>query len=452
MKIYIYYTLVAFGMLILFSSCGKFLEIEPKGKVILKTLTDYDLLLNSQSLTSSGEQLLNMMSDDADNPSVDPLARTTTVLSYLWANDLNPTINERPLVWGFHYSNIYAFSAVINGVERATTGSLQEKKKLKAEALVGRAFEYLYLVNLYSKPYNAATANTDLAVPFITTTDIMNKTPERATVSFIYGKIVEDINAAIPDLAINNNTNKFRASVNSAYSILARTYYYMNNFTEAARYADLALKETTTGLMDYNNVATKADIPYMVVNKQEIYARYGTNSSLAIFATVDFLKSFDKADLRLKLFYTKLGDFTFPVRGVSQFSPNGSVVSFGTSVSEMKLIIAEAAARAGNLQVALDQMNDVRKFRTATANYQAFQSTDKEIVLQRVLLERRFELAFKGIRWMDMRKLDAENRMPVVTRLNAKGDVIATLEKHSPKYVLKIPASVISFNPDMPQN
>jgi len=452
MKIYIYYTLVAFGMLILFSSCGKFLEIEPKGKVILKTLTDYDLLLNSQSLTSSGEQLLNMMSDDADNPSVDPLARTTTVLSYLWANDLNPTINERPLVWGFHYSNIYAFNAVINGVERATTGSLQEKKKLKAEALVGRAFEYLYLVNLYSKPYNAATANTDLAVPFITTTDIMNKTPERATVSFIYGKIVEDINAAIPDLAINNNTNKFRASVNSAYSILARTYYYMNNFTEAARYADLALKETTTGLMDYNNVATKADIPYMVVNKQEIYARYGTNSSLAIFATVDFLKSFDKADLRLKLFYTKLGDFTFPVRGVSQFSPNGSVVSFGTSVSEMKLIIAEAAARAGNLQVALDQMNDVRKFRTATANYQAFQSTDKEIVLQRVLLERRFELAFKGIRWMDMRKLDAENRMPVVTRLNAKGDVIATLEKHSPKYVLKIPASVISFNPDMPQN
>jgi len=439
-------------MLILFSSCGKFLEIEPKGKVILKTLTDYDLLLNSQSLTSSGEQLLNMMSDDADNPSVDPLARTTTVLSYLWANDLNPTINERPLVWGFHYSNIYAFNAVINGVERATTGSLQEKKKLKAEALVGRAFEYLYLVNLYSKPYNAATANTDLAVPFITTTDIMNKTPERATVSFIYGKIVEDINAAIPDLAINNNTNKFRASVNSAYSILARTYYYMNNFTEAARYADLALKETTTGLMDYNNVATKADIPYMVVNKQEIYARYGTNSSLAIFATVDFLKSFDKADLRLKLFYTKLGDFTFPVRGVSQFSPNGSVVSFGTSVSEMKLIIAEAAARAGNLQVALDQMNDVRKFRTATANYQAFQSTDKEIVLQRVLLERRFELAFKGIRWMDMRKLDAENRMPVVTRLNAKGDVIATLEKHSPKYVLKIPASVISFNPDMPQN
>lgn len=452
MKNNIYRILMACCALSLFASCGKFLEVEPKGKVILKTLTDYNLLLNSQSLTSSGEQLLNMMSDEADNPTIDPAAKTTTVFSYLWANDLNPTISERPLVWGFHYTNIYTFNATINGVEQATTGSLQEKKKLKAEALVGRAFEYLYLVNLYAKTYNASTANTDLAVPFITTTDIMSKTPERASVSFIYGKIIDDINTAIPDLPLNNNTNKFRGSVNAAYSILARTYYYMNNFTEAAKYAELALKETTTSLMDYNGVALKTDIPYMVINKQEIYARYGTNSSLAVPVSLDFLKSFDKADLRLNLFYTKLGDFTFPVRGVTQFSPSGSVVSFGTSVSEMKLIIAEAAARANNLQLALDQMNDIRKFRTAKASYQPFTSNDQETVLKRVLLERKFELAFKGIRWMDMRKLDAENRMPVVTRLNAKGEVITTLEPHSTKYILKIPASVINFNPDMPQN
>ncbi|WP_316817399.1 RagB/SusD family nutrient uptake outer membrane protein [Pedobacter nyackensis] len=452
MKTYIHYTLTALCSLSLFSSCGKFLEVEPKGKVILKTATDYDLLLNSQSLTSSGEQLLNVMSDDADNPSVDPLGRTTTILSYLWANELTPTINERPLVWGFHYTNIYTFNAVINGVEKATTGSAQEKKKLKAEALVGRAFEYLYLVNLYAKTYNPATANTDLAVPFITSNDITDKTPERATVSFIYGKIIGDINAALPDLPRNNNTNKFRGSVNAAYSILARAYYYMNNFADATKYAELALKETTTELMDYNTVTTKANIPQMVINKQEIYARYGTNSSSAVFATVDFLKLFDKADRRLNLFYTKLGDYTFPTRGVTQFSPNGGVVSFGTSVAEMKLIIAEAAARAGNLQPALDHMNDIRKFRTATASYQPFQSADKEIVLQRVLLERRFELAFKGMRWMDMRKLDAEDKMPVVTRLNVKGEVLATLEKHSSKYVLKIPAAVINFNPDMPQN
>ncbi|MDR6784325.1 tetratricopeptide (TPR) repeat protein [Pedobacter africanus] len=452
MKTRIYNTLLICSALILFTSCGKFLEVEPKGKVILKTITDYDLLLNSQNLTSSGEQLLNQMSDDLDIPTVDPFSRTTTVFSYLWANDLNPTASESPLIWGKHYANIYAFNAVINSVEQASTGTAQEKKKLKAEALVGRAFEYLYLVNLYAKTYNQETANTDLAVPFITSTDIMNKTPERSPVSFIYGKIIDDINAAIPELPANNNTNKFRGSVNAAYSILARTYYYMNNFTEAAKYADLALKEPGTSLMDYNPLASKADVPIMPINKQEIYARYGTNSASNVFPTVEFLKLFDKNDLRLKLYYTKLGDFTFPVRGVSQFSPNGSAVSFGTSVAEMKLIIAEAAARANNLQLALDQMNDIRKFRTATAAYQPFQSTDKEVVLQRVLLERRFEQAFKGMRWMDMRKLDAENKMPAVNRLNAKGEIITTLEPHSPKYVLKIPAAVLNFNPDMPQN
>ncbi|WEK19936.1 MAG: RagB/SusD family nutrient uptake outer membrane protein [Candidatus Pedobacter colombiensis] len=452
MKTNIYQTLIIACSLILFTSCGKFLEVEPRGRVLLKTFTDFDLLLNSQSLTSSAEQLLNVMTDDADDAAVNPTKIDTKTLSYLWANQLNPTINERPLVWGFHYANIYAYNAVINQVENATTGSTQDKNRLKAEALVGRAFEYLYLVNLYGKPYNQATASTDLAVPFITSTDIMEQTPERATVGFIYGKIIEDLNAALPNLNKNNNTNKFRAAANAAYSVLARTYYYMNNYTEAAKFANKALEESGTMLLDLNAFASKTAIPAMTINKQEIYARYGTNSTLTVPVALDFLKSFNKADLRLKLFYTNLGDFSFLVRSKTVFSPAGGVVSFGTSVSEMKLIIAEAAARANNLQLALDQMNDIRKFRTATASYQAFSSTDQETVLQRVLLERRFELAFKGIRWMDMRKLDAENRMPVVIRLSTTGEVITILEKHSPKYTLKIPASVIHFNPDMPQN
>lgn len=452
MKTYLYNTLLLCFSISLFSSCGKFLEVEPKGKVILKTITDYDLLLNGQGLTSSGDQLLNNLSDDIDIPTVDPMNRSTSTLSYLWSDDLNPTVNERPLMWGFHYINIYAYNAVINGVEKATTGDIQEKKRIKAEALVGRAFEYLYLVNLYAKTYNPASANTDLAVPFVTSTDLVEKTPNRATVKFMYDKIISDLTDAIPNLPANNNQNKFRGSVNAAYSILARAYYYMNNQTEAVKYAKLALQEAGTSLMDFNTVTTKAQIPNMVINKQEIYARYSTSPSSIVLPTLELLKLFTRDDLRLKLFYTKLGDYTFPIRGVSQFSPNGSALSFGTSISEMKLIIAEAAARANDLTTALANLNDIRKFRTETASYQAFSSNDQETVLSRVLRERRLELAFKGIRWMDMRKFDAEGRMPAVSRLNAKNDVIVTLEKNSPKYVLKIPASVLSFNPDMPNN
>lgn len=452
MKTYLYNTLLLCFSISLFSSCGKFLEVEPKGKVILKTITDYDLLLNGQGLTSSGDQLLNNLSDDIDIPTVDPMNRSTSTLSYLWSDDLNPTINERPLMWGFHYINIYAYNAVINGVEKATTGDIQEKKRIKAEALVGRAFEYLYLVNLYAKTYNPASANTDLAVPFVTSTDLVEKTPDRATVKFMYDKIISDITDAIPNLPANNNQNKFRGSVNAAYSILARAYYYMNNQTEAVKYAKLALQEAGTSLMDFNTVTAKAQIPNMVINKQEIYARYSTSPSSIVLPTLELLKLFTRDDLRLKLFYTKLGDYTFPIRGVSQFSPNGSALSFGTSISEMKLIIAEAAARANDLTTALANLNDIRKFRTETASYQAFASNDQETVLNRVLRERRLELAFKGIRWMDMRKLDTEGRMPAVSRLNAKNEVIVTLEKNSPKYVLKIPASVLSFNPDMPNN
>ena len=48
-------------------------------------------------------------------------------------------------------------------------GTNAEKMAIRAEALVHRADAYLALVNVYGKPYNAATATTDQGVPLLTT-------------------------------------------------------------------------------------------------------------------------------------------------------------------------------------------------------------------------------------------------------------------------------------------
>jgi hypothetical protein len=118
----------------------------------------------------------------------------------------------------------------------------------------------------------------------------------------------------------------------------------------------------------------------------------------------------------------------------------------------MRLIIAEAAARSGDLSAALQQLDALRKRRIATAAYQPFQSTDQEEILQKVLAERTFEFPFNGLRWFDMRRLDKENRMSEVKRYDAAGKVIATLPPHSTKYTLQIPIQTLYFNPDWPQN
>jgi hypothetical protein len=127
-------------------------------------------------------------------------------------------------------------------------------------------------------------------------------------------------------------------------------------------------------------------------------------------------------------------------------------VNTGTSVQEMKLIIAESAARSNDLSVALQQLDGIRKTRFATTSYVPYQSNVQEDVLQEILKERSHELPFCGLRWFDMRRLDKENRMGTVNRYDANGNIVATLPPHSDRYTIQIPFQVLSFNPGMQQN
>lgn len=445
-------------LLLSLNGCKKFLDTEPEGRLVLTKLEDYELLLNGPSLSLGDYRITDFMTDDVDD--VEDLITghsNPTIESriYLWADQFDLTTTESPVFWGAYYANIYAYNVVIQQVENASTGTLQEKQKLKAEAMMRRAFEYLCLINLYAKPYDPLTANSTPGVPYVTSTNVSDQTPPRSSVGVIYQKIIDDLINAIPNLADNNNGNKFRGSVNAAYSILARTYYYMNNYTEASKYATLTLSESGTGLLDYNSIKVQEELPLISISKQEIYARNSNSTNYGVNAIISqhLQRLLKNGDLRFRLFYRQTELTTFPSRGSTLFtSPIPGKISFGTSVPEMKLIIAEAAALDGNLSTALEQLNDIRKARTDTSDYTAFSSADVEIVLQQILTERRIELAFRGIRWTDMRKLDAANKMPEIIRQNFNGETITALKPHSIKYILKIPASILSFNPGMPQN
>ena len=57
--------------------------------------------------------------------------------------------------------------------------TLDKKRSLRAEALVGRAFEYLTLVNAYANHYDKNTAATDPGVPLMLDKEIKNSTLTR---------------------------------------------------------------------------------------------------------------------------------------------------------------------------------------------------------------------------------------------------------------------------------
>jgi starch-binding outer membrane protein, SusD/RagB family len=101
----------------------------------------------------------------------------------------------------------------------------------------------------------------------------------------------------------------------------------------------------------------------------------------------------------------------------------------------------------------MELINMLRKKRIKADAYADESAVTQEEAIEKVLAERRREMAFSGQRWMDMKRLDADDRMPEVKRLNFETMVEdATLPPHSDAYTFEIPSRVLLFNPQMTKN
>ena len=470
MKVLHQYMALLITCVLLCTGCEKYLDVQPKGKQLLVTASDYDQWLNSENLTYETNAFVTVRFTDLyDVYPFNLMSSSAADLEYRWAPQFNDAATT-PDIWSGFYASIYYYNTVINGIDDVKDASSQRKQSLKAEALLGRAFEYFYLVNLYGKPYNPATAAQDLAVPFVQSSDIVTDVPPRSTVQDMYNHIIADLKQAVTALPEDNVLNRFRGSVAAANSMLARTYFYMGDYVNAQKYAELALTAPSLGMIDYNSGITSPSAypnwPLLATRKDVIFARgAGNRSTVAtIPIPLSYYNSFASGDLRFYFIKDnrkptlspdpKRGTINYVMAypSLANNTGNGNNANIGPSVSEMKLIIAEAAARSGDITTALQQLDDVRKNRFDPTSYQKFISDDKVVVLNKVLDERTFELPFVGLRWLDMRRLNAEGKMPAVQRYDNTNTVFATLNPNDPRYVLQIPLNALRYNPNMPQN
>lgn len=282
--------IAAFGTSTLMS-CNKYLDVLPKGVQLLETTRDYDLWLNNIDVEYSTSSQINQLDDKKDLPTISASLNSAGEKIFTWQAQFSETVPGTAEIWQTCYRPIYLFNTVIGNIDRAT-GPEQERKRLKAEALLGRAYEYLLLVNLYAKVYNPATADKDLAVPFVTSVDITDPTPGRSTVQEIYGHIISDITAALPDLPRDNSINRFRGSLAGAHGTLARAYLYMSNFPKAAEHAQLALDNGPNAVVDYTIITDAKGIPVINKRPDAIYARLGKLKSLQRYSNFRFSQKF----------------------------------------------------------------------------------------------------------------------------------------------------------------
>ncbi|MCD0490389.1 RagB/SusD family nutrient uptake outer membrane protein [Pedobacter sp. MC2016-14] len=465
------FTLFITAAVLVFSGCKKFVDIKTQGNLVPGEIINYRYLLNNTSAFEYGPQISDMASDDVQlvDGSVQQIALVGDAYnywskSYTWQQGLFPfgTSYQGDNNWINLYNAITVSNIVINETPEAGDGTLAEKNALIAEGLVHRANAYLMLVNTYAKPYNASTSTADPGVPLVligTTTQSLVRNP----VQEVYNQIIGDLKRAIPSLPATQLYNTL-PSKPSAYGTLARTYLYMNDYTNAKLYADsVLLTRSTLNDLSTINATTISNTTYPVrrtdpeillskiafggISAYTPYALRLSDNLLTLLGTTDQRYTlFTTVPATISANYnTAGGRFFFKDRAM------GEARNIGPSVPEMMLIEAEYYARNNNRVLAMEWVNRLRIKRFKTADYVALTATSNDDALFKVIEERRREFFCRMTRWWDMRRLKDDARF-AQTYTRSFGGVNYTLNASSNGYVFPIAEYLISLNPEIAQN
>lgn len=461
------YILMLAGAVLLFS-CSDYLDVSPKGLVIPKTVEEYGLLLvggDSGPNSTDNSDVLHFSNDNFYLTSGE-IGNTNNILNtsfnlYSWSENryADPSVANR--AWNDGYRNIYVFNKIIeeiDGAKLAAGDTEESRKRIKAQAYYGRAYEYLFLVNTFSKQYKGSSAATDPGVPLVLKADVTQTLPSRGTVAIVYDQILSDMDIAIKSLPQTTDVQTL-PSIGTGYAFLARIYLYKNDYANAKKYAELALV-AKSDLSDYtssgftnSNVSGKTAEQYSTHYMLLPGNGFLSDDAVALFSLTG------ENDARLKKLFRK-----------DEVVQNGQVIGYrykmgardfnyqastSVSVPEMYLTLAECEARSGNQNAAILALNTLRAKRiTGNVALAAGDFVNQNALIKFALAERRREMFYTNTRLFDLKRENLEPAFAKTTLHIVQGSnpLSFNAEANSNKLVLPIPAQVLKFNPGMEQN
>ncbi|WP_211999870.1 RagB/SusD family nutrient uptake outer membrane protein [Chitinophaga sp. HK235] len=436
------YTAGLLAALTAFSSCKKYLDIVPVGKVIPTTVEDFRKELDAAYIITSGYDK-GLSSYRGDEIKINE-ARSGDVNqlqpNYFW--DENNGVNILTYDWRGKYQQIFYANHIIDAAPGAKEGTEEQKNQLIGEAYLLRAHTHFTLVNLYGKPYNEATAASDKAVPVITKVDL-EKTSPRNTVKEVYNQINADLEAGLALVNVDQyeTATSFRFTKLSGLALSARVYLYTHQWNKALEAAKAVL-DKKSALVDFNKTNTQPTLYNSVETLQAFEQPYNSVTTLTALVSDKLYASYNTTgDLRLKIFYGKDSKNNNTV--LKTANNNSYRQSF--RVAEMYLIAAEAAAQLNQPEQARNYLNQLKQYRLTPDFYQTevtrLASLSGNALLQEIYDERFRELSFEGHRWFDLRRT---TQPQIVHTIKSK---TVTLQAGDPRYTIRIPTDAIANNP-----
>lgn len=161
------------------------------------------------------------------------MSRNTWFGAYSNYNNIVLTSNDNDFMWEFFYKVINNANGIINTVPDTAPADVLV---FKYKSYTYRAIAYFYLLRIYQ---HTRAADTELAIP-IDFGDFVGQ--PKSTVGEVKQQILSDLTTAYNGLQSYTRASKEEVDASVVAAYLARYYLTYENWTEAEKYADIAMK------------------------------------------------------------------------------------------------------------------------------------------------------------------------------------------------------------------
>ncbi len=434
-----FFPVIMFSLLSVMVSCSDFLEIEPESQSVAVGNTSADSIyfhsaneVEAALAAAYGDfkneyyQLDYFVNGDAQSD--DAYAGGDNPANFQIDDyNIDATNSNVSRDWRYLYSTIGKTNTIINNLDGTIPGLTEERKKqIIGEASFIRAFMYFQAVQLWGdvplqltevKSISAAELDKIYSIIF----------PARSTQEEVYTQIIKDFETALANVNVTA-IHKGIATKGAVNAMLAKVYATRPNkdWNKVLSYCNDVIAGGYTLLPNYddlwNNSAENTAESIFEINYNG--GASDGNWGVKIFRGLDWkkfnlpsndlAKAFDaegdlvrkNASITFLDVSGKWSDAHWPqtkypfINKYRKFDEGSNQNYIFIRLADIILLKAEALNENGDMQGALQLVNQIRK-RAKLADATAAGKEEMKAVIAK---ERRLELAFEGHRWYDLKR------------------------------------------------
>ena len=431
---------------LLFTSCEKFLEIDPTGSEVvlagdaLKSESDIEELLNS-----AYDALLGVYGGTYQRSS-DLLGDDLTFKPGVTSNLVNIYNRFTTVYFTDHdtYSNSYISimraNTVLENIDGITMPE-NRRKEIKAECYFIRAICHFAIVRLFAQPYGYSSNNSHNGIVLKLNTNI--ELLARNSVEEVYQSIEEDLKVAEKDLSASN-TDFAVATTWSAKAFLAQMYFQKHDYENAFLKSndvilnsglslDNALYRRFLSANDTTNseiFTPSTEVLFKLASTSSRNKTAGTyfNDYKADAANIPNIRihpdvyqnviAVNPKDSRINLWY-KTFNLNQDNEYIACLKYNKSYKNIPLAfITEQKFIRAESALLkpVKDKGTAITDINDIRTRAFGNESENISSTISDDVLLSAIRKEKRLELICEGFRTQDLKRRGAGGEANLMVR------------------------------------